>query len=124
MTFTQAPAERAARLADLRAVLAVIKPTDLPLPFSGPDRSAFYFTDRTPREAREAVGAAKCLFDEQLGVTWHKRYAQHSNGRRVIFFAKLDGGLMVELVGRAEDIDGYEDEDTGVRVPELAGSAA
>ena len=89
MTFTQHPAERAARLADLRAVLAVIKPTDLPLPFSGPDRSAFYFTDRTPQDAREAVGAAKRLFTEQLDVEWDKRYAEHSNGTRVIFWAKL-----------------------------------
>ena len=123
MTFTQAPQERAARLADLRAVLAAIKPTDLPLPFSGPDRAAFYFTDRTPREAREAVGAAKRLFTEQLGVEWAKRYAQHSNGLRVIFWAKLDGGLDVELYIRAEDVDGYEDHDAGAQVPELAGVA-
>ena len=123
MTFVQHPAERAARLADLRAVLAVIKASDLPLPFSGPDRAAFYFTDRTPQDAREAVGAAKRLFTEQLGVTWDKRYALHSNGRRVIFFAALDGGLLVELYARAADVDGSEDEDAGAQVPELAGVA-
>ena len=124
MTFTQHPAERAARLADLRAVLAAIKGSDLPLPFSGPDRSAFYFTDRTPQDAREAVGAAKRLFTEQLGVEWGKRYAQYSNGLRAVWFATLDGGLLVELVVKAEDVDGYEDEDTGAQVPELAGAAA
>jgi len=124
MTFTQHPPERAARLADLRAVLAVIKASDLPLPFSGPDRSAFYFTDKAGQDAREAVGAAKRLFAEQLGVTWDKRYALHSNGRRVIFWAKLDGGLLVELYARAADVDGTGDGDTGAQVPELAGTAA
>ena len=124
MTFTQPGDVRAARLADLRAVLTVIKPTDLPLPFSGPDRSSFFLTDRTPQDAREAVGAAKRLFTEQLGVEWGKRYAQYSNGLRAVWFATLDGGLLVELVVKAEDVDGYEDEDTGAQVPELAGAAA
>jgi len=122
MTFTQSPPERAARLADLRAVLAVIKASDLPLPFSGPDRSAFYLTDRSPQDAREAVREARHLFTEQLGVTWDKRYVLHSNGRRVIFWAKLDGGLLVELYARAADVDGTGD--AGTQVPELAGSAA
>ena len=123
MTFTQSEPVRSARLADLRAVLAAIKGSDLPLPFSGPDRSAFYFTDLAPQAAREAVGAAKRLFTEQLGVEWGKRYAQHSNGLRVIYVAKLDGGLDVELYIRAEDVDGYEDHDAGAQVPELAGVA-
>ena len=123
MTFTQSEPVRSARLADLRAVLAAIKGSDLPLPFSGPDRSAFYFTDLAPQAAREAVGAAKRLFTEQLGVEWGKRYAQYSNGLRAVWFATLDGGLLVELVVKAEDVDGYEDEDTGAQVPELAGVA-
>ena len=122
MTFTQSEPVRSARLADLRAVLAAIKGSDLPLPFSGPDRSAFYFTDRTPQDAREAVGAAKRLFTEQLGVEWGKRYAQHSNGLRVIYVAKLDGGLDVELYARAADVD-ISDDDAGAQVPELAGVA-
>ena len=124
MTFTQSEPVRSARLADLRAVLAAIKGSDLPLPFSGPDRSAFYFTDLAPQAAREAVGAAKRLFTEQLDVEWDIRYAQYSNGLRAVWFATLDGGLLVELVVKAEDVDGYEDEDTGAQVPELAGAAA
>ena len=124
MTFTQHPAERAARLADLRAVLAAIKGSDLPLPFSGPDRSAFYFTDLAPQAAREAVGAAKRLFTEQLDVEWDIRYAEHSNGTRAIYWARLGGGLDIELYIRAEDVDGYEDDDAGAQVPELAGAAA
>ena len=124
MTFTQPGDVRAARLADLRAVLTVIKPTDLPLPFSGPDRSSFFLTDRTPQEAREAVGAAKRLFTEQLDVEWDIRYAEHSNGTRAIYWARLGGGLDIELYIRAEDVDGYEDHDAGAQVPELAGAAA
>ena len=122
MTFTQSEPVRSARLADLRAVLAAIKGSDLPLPFSGPDRSAFYFTDLAPQAAREAVGAAKRLFTEQLDVEWDIRYAQHSNGLRVIYVAKLDGGLDVELYARAADVD-ISDDDAGAQVPELAGVA-
>ena len=117
MTFTQSEPVRSARLADLRAVLAAIKGSDLPLPFSGPDRSAFYFTDLAPQAAREAVGAAKRLFTEQLDVEWDIRYAEHSNGTRAIYWARLGGGLDIELYIRAEDVD------TGAQVPELAGVA-
>jgi hypothetical protein len=112
--------DRAARLADLQAVLLVItRCADLPLPFTGPDRATFWLTSMGRQDAREAVRAARDLFAAELGVTWEKRYALHSNGKRVIFWAELDGGLLIELVGRAEDVD----EDTGPKVPELAGVA-
>ena len=44
------------------------------------------------------------------------------NGLRVIYVAKLDGGLDVELYARAADVD-ISDDDAGAQVPELAGVA-
>ena len=117
MTITQAPPEtgkpasakhdpRDARLADTMTVFWLTRRyPDLPVPFTGPDRAALYFIDKAAREAREAVEAAKRVFAEELGVTFTRRNARHSNGLRAIFWAELDGGLLVELVVKAEHVD-------------------
>ena len=104
---------RTARLADMQAVLYVTKAhPDLPLPFTGPDRAAFYFTVNTaPRDAREAVEEAKHVFAAELGVTFSRRNAQHGNGLRAIFWAQLDSGLLIELVVRAEDVEDLDERE-------------
>lgn len=96
-------AERAARAADLIRIYEITRDTPgLPLPFSGPDRSAFYFIDREPGGARQDVETAKQIFTRAFGVTfgWHDEQAP--NGMNRLYEAGLPSGLKVVLIARAE----------------------
>jgi hypothetical protein len=105
MTITT---DRAARLADMQAVLLVTERcADLPLPFIGSDRAAYYYTNLPdPEAACGAVSAARDIFAAEFGITFARRNAQHSNGLRAILWAEMEGGLLIELVVKAEHIDG------------------
>lgn len=107
-------AERAARAADLIRIYEITRDTPgLPLPFAGPDRAAFYFIDREPAAAREAVESAGQVFTRAFGVTfgWHDEQAP--NGMNRLFEAELrPSGLKVVLIARAEHMQD-ETEDAG-----------
>lgn len=94
---------RTARLRDRIAIdeIALAHP-ELPVPFTGPDRAAFYFIDHSPEAARERVAKAKQVLGEAFGVTfgWHDERA--SNGMRRQYTAELPSRLKVVLTAKAE----------------------
>lgn len=111
----------AARAADLIRIYRVaLKSPVLSLPFSGPDRSAFYFTDREPGAVRQDVETAKQAFAEGLGATFGDPHDEQApNGINRLHEAELPSGLKVVLIARAEHM---QDQDGAVR--ELAGIGA
>jgi len=105
--------DRAARARDIIAVYeTALKSPVLPLPFTGPDRSAFYLIDGGPETARENITAAKQVFAAAFGVTfgWHDEWA--SNGARRLYTARLASGLAIVLytvAAHMQDEDAAED---------------
>ena len=121
---TGGPPDRADRIRDLIRVYEITAVTPgLPVPFGGPDRAAFYFTDGEATAAREVVATAKQAFAGALGAVFGWRDIWTSGGARRQYKATLASGLDIVLMAKAEhmqDEDGTED--AGVR--ELAEVAA
>jgi hypothetical protein len=92
----------------------------LDLPFSGPDRAAFYFIDRGPEAAREGIAAARQVFGEIFGVTFAWRDVWTENGARRHYAASLTSGLSLVLVAKAAHMRDEALEDAGRELAEVA----
>ena len=90
----------------------------LPMPFTGPDRAAIWFTAIAyADEARDAVATAKRIFADALGAVFAWKDVWTENGARRQYDALLPSGLQVVLTAKAEHM---QDEDA----EELAAVAA
>lgn len=91
----------------------------LDLPFSGPDRATFYFTERDPETVSADMAEAERVFSDLFGVPFEPADVWGSNGARRHCTATLKSGLFLVLVAKAEHM-GALDAD----VRELAEMAA
>jgi hypothetical protein len=106
--------DRAGRIADFARIYEITgRAPGLPMPFTGPDRAAYWFTAETnPEAAREAVALARRVFAEAFGVTFRYRDILTGNGMRRQYEAVLGSGVQVVLTAKAEhmrDEDAAED---------------
>src|SRR4051812_38037199 len=103
--------DRAAKARDFITIYdRTLRTPALPLPFSGPDRAAFYFTDREPEAARADIATARQVFGEIFGVTFEHRDVWTSNGANRHYEAELTSGLFLVLVAKTAHMqDATED---------------
>jgi hypothetical protein len=123
MTITDTPApEHAGRFRDIHRIYDLVETTrGLPMPFTGPDRAAFYFHAIAHAEdARSAVAAAKAVFAAELGAVFAWKDVWASNGTRRQYDALLPSGLEIVLTARAEHM---QDEDEDAEAGELVAAA-
>src|SRR6185437_10973767 len=113
------PAPHAALFRDFHKIYDLTEITPgLPMPFTGPDRAAFWFTAIAHAdEARDAVATAKRIFADALGAVFAWKDVWTENGARRQYDALLPSGLQVVLTAKAEHM---QDEDA----EELAAVAA
>lgn len=114
----------AARIDDIQAVYRLVKETPapgLPMPFTGPDRAAFWFITITRAEdARDAVAQAKAVFADRLGAVFGWKDVWTENGTRRQYEALLTSGLSIVLTAKAEHM---QDEDAEAGELELVAVA-
>lgn len=112
MTITDIPApEHAALFRDFHKIYDLTEITPgLPMPFTGPDRAAFWFTAIAHAgEARDAVATAKRIFGDALGAVFAHRDIWTENGPRRQYEALLASGLAVVLTAKTEHMQDEDD---------------
>lgn len=98
-------ANDAAKAADFITIYQIVPVIpSLPWPFTGPDRAAFYFVDARPDVAREAVAMAKQVFAGAFGAVFGYRDIWTENGTRRQYKARLESGLAIVLMARADQM--------------------
>ena len=123
------PTGHAAWFADVRRIHDVAEVTPrLPLPFTGPDYAAFYFTTiKDPQDTRESLDRAVRVFRDAFGpLEFRPRWTQTGSTRRYHLEAQLfPSELTLCLTARAEHVTGYEPPALAVPASrEPAGAAA
>lgn len=112
--------DRAGKIRDIIRIYEIAGVTPgLPMPFTGPDRAAFYFIDSRPDAAREAVAMARRVFADAFGAVFGYQDIWTESGARRQYKATLPSGLDIVLMAKAEQM---QDEDDAAR--ELQAAAA
>ena len=113
------------RFTEIRTIYNIVQVTPgLPMPFTGPDRAAFWFTHIPAEDARNAVTTARLVFADAFGVTFTPRLEQASNGPRRVYQALLPSGFAITLWVKAEDAEDPRTPASGDSAPQLARAAA
>ena len=98
--------------ADVRRIHDVAEVTPgLPVPFTGPEFAAFYFTGiKEPQDTRDFLDRAVLVFRDAFGpLEFKPRYTQTGSTRRYHLEAQLfPSELTLTLTAKAEHVIGYK----------------